>query len=247
VEKAFRVLAAIGRGRAGMGLTELAATSGLDRSAAQRFSHTLERLGYLKKDPRTRRYELTPRTLDMGAMYIRSSTLVDRALPCLIELSRRTGEAVNLTVLDGTEIVYLARLLSRSAMHANITIGSRLPAFCTAPGTAMLAALPRPQALSILEGSERRAFTRQTVTELPTLLKRLDEAARRGYALLDEQIFVHDVSIAAPILGGAGEPVAAVNIAVSRLRCPPEEAEARYAPLVTDAAAAMSRTLPGTD
>ena len=244
VEKAFRVLEAVGRGQPGMGLTELAAAAGMDRSAAQRFSHTLERLGYLRKDPRTRRYALTPRALDLGAMYIRSSPLVDRALPYLIELSRRTEEAVSLSLLDGLEIVYVARLLSRNAMHANIIIGSRLPAFCTAPGTAILSRMPRAAATAILQASDRRALTPHTTTDMAELLARLEATARRGYALLCEELFVNDVSLAAPILGAAGEPLAAVNIAVSRLRCPPEEAEARYAPLVTDAAAAMSRALP---
>lgn len=246
VEKAFRVLAAIGRGQPGMGLTELAAAAGLDRSAAQRFSHTLERLGYLRKDPRTRRYELTPRTLDLGAMYIRSSTLVDRALPYLMELSRRSEEAVSLTVLDGTEIVYVARLLSRNAMHANIIIGSRLPAFCTAPGIAILSRLPRAEAMAVLEASDRRAHTPHTTTALPALARRLEETARRGYVVTSEELFVNDVSIAAPVLGPLREPLAAVNIAVSKLRCPPAEAESLYAPLVTGAATAMSQAIPAS-
>jgi DNA-binding IclR family transcriptional regulator len=246
VEKAFRVLAAVGRGQPGMGLTELAAAAGLDRSAAQRFSHTLERLGYLRKDKRTRRFELTPRTLDFGAMYIRSSALVDRALPYLMELSRRTEEAVSLTVLDDTQIVYVARLLSRNALHANIIIGSRLPAYCTAPGLAMLSRLPRAEAMAVLERCDRRAHTPHTTTALPALAARLAEAARRGYLVTAEELFVNDVSVAAPVLGAEGEPLAAVNIAVSRLRCAPAEAETRYAPLVTGAAAAMSQAPPAS-
>jgi DNA-binding IclR family transcriptional regulator len=246
VEKAFRVLDAVGRGRPGMGLTELAAAAGLDRSAAQRFSHTLERLGYLRKDARTRRFELTARTLDLGAMYIRSNALVDRALPYLIELSRRTEEAVSLSVLDGIEIVYVARLLSRNAMHANIVIGSRLPAYCTAPGTAILSRLPRPEAFALLERSDRRAHTAHTTTALPALRRRLEETARRGYVVMCEELFVNDISLAAPVLGRDGEPLAAVNIAVSKLRCPVREAERRYAPLITDAAAAMSAAVPAT-
>jgi IclR family pca regulon transcriptional regulator len=241
VEKAFRVLDAFGSGRSSMGLSEIAAAAGLDRSAAQRFAHTLERLGYLRKDPRTRHYALSVRTLDLGYRYICSSALVDRALPYLLDLSRATEEAVSLTVLDGTEIVYVSRLLSRHMLHTNVNVGSRLPAYCTAPGIAMLAATPRKAARALLEASDRRAYTPHTVTALPALLARLDATAERGFALACQEIYPGDVSIAAAVIGAEGEPVAAVNVGVSLSRLRPEAAVERFAPLVMTAAAAMSR------
>jgi IclR family transcriptional regulator, pca regulon regulatory protein len=242
VEKAFRVLAAFSPARRTLSLTELAGVTNLDRSAAQRFSHTLEKLGYLRKDPDTRRYELTVLTLALGAAYLGASPLVDRALPYLMELSRKTEEAVSLTVLDGTEIVYVARLLSRHALHANIIIGSRLPSYCTAPGIAMLSCLPTADARAILKASDLRTHTPHTTTRLNDLMAKLDRTAQRGYVVTSEELFVNDISIASPVRGPAGEPVAAVNIAVSKLRCAPDEAEAKYAPLVAGAAAAMSQS-----
>lgn len=244
VEKAFAVLNAFGAGRARMGLTEVAAATGLDRSAAQRFLHTLVRLGYLSKDPRTKQFGLTVRMLELGRHYIAGSALVERAQPYLLHLSRQTEEAVNLTVLDGTEIVYVSRLLSRHAIATNLSAGSRLPAYCTAPGIAILSRLPRPQALAILRGSDRRAYTPQTVTAMPGLAAKLDRAARRGYAVCVEEIYPSDISVAAAVLGPAGEPVAAVNISISRLRSTPKEAEEHLAPLVMGAAAAMSQAPP---
>jgi IclR family pca regulon transcriptional regulator len=244
VEKAFRVLDAFGRGASSLGLSEIAAASGLDRSAAQRFAHTLERLGYLRKDPRTRHYELTVRTLDLGYRYIRASTLVDRAAPYLLDLSRATEEAVSLTVLDGTEIVYLSRLLSRHMLHTNVQVGSRLPAWCTAPGRAMLSRLPPAQARALLERSDRIAYTPHTTTTLPVLLAGLEEAAANGFALAVQEIYLADVSVAAAVLGPDGLPCAAVNIAASLSRCPPEAAVERFAPLVITAAAALSRSMP---
>ena len=241
VEKAFRVLDAFGSGRSSMGLSEIASAAGLDRSAAQRFAHTLERLGYLRKDPRTRHYALSVRTLDLGYRYIRSSALVDRALPYLLDLSRATEEAVSLTVLDGTEIVYVSRLLSRHMLHTNVNVGSRLPAYCTAPGIAMLAAMPRKAARAVLDASDRRAYTPHTVTALSALLARLDMTAERGFALACQEIYPGDVSIAAAVIGPEGEPVAAVNVAVSLSRLQPEAAVERFAPLVMTVAAAMSR------
>lgn len=243
VEKAFRVLFAVGRNQAPMGLTELAAASGLDRSAAQRFSHTLERLGYLRKDRRTRRYAITPRALEIGAMYLRSDRLVDLGRPWLSDLSQRTGETVSLTVLDGTDVLYLLRRHADTVTHAQVTIGSRLPAFCSAPGISMLAALPRPAARAVIEASERPAFTARTVTEIPAVVARIDEAARRGYALVVEQLFPGKASIAAPVLGAAGEPVAAVHVTFAHERWPPEDAVPHFVPLLRQAAAGLSRSL----
>jgi DNA-binding IclR family transcriptional regulator len=243
VEKAFRVLFAIGRSQAPIGLTQLAAASGLDRSAAQRFSHTLEKLGYLQKDPRKRRFAITPRALEIGAMYLHSATLVERGRPWLTELCRRSGETVSLTILDGTDVLFLLRRHADSIMRAHVTIGSRLPAFCTAPGIAMLAALPRPSAVAVIERSERQAFTARTVTEIPPLLTRLDETARRGYALTTEQVFAGRGCIAMPVLGANGEPVAAVHVAFAREDVPPQEVVPRFVPLLTRAAQGLARSL----
>lgn len=244
VEKAFRVLDVFGGGQHSLGLSEIAAASGLDRSAAQRFTHTLERLGYLRKDPRTRHYALSVRVLDLGYRYIRSSGIVDRAAPYLLDLSRATEEAVSLTMLDDTEIVYLSRLLSRYMLNTNVQVGSRLPAYCTAPGLAMLSRLPRAEARRVLERSDRRAYTPHTTTAFPALLAKLDAAAQNGFALTVQEIYPGDVSIAAAVLGADGEPCAAINVAVSLSRCQPETAVERYAAMVVTAASAMSQSLP---
>ncbi len=238
------MLDAFGPGASTLSLAEIAAASSLDRSAAQRFAHTLERLGYLLKDPRTRRYELTLRTLDLGYRFIRSSVLVDRAMPYLLDLGRATEESVSLTVLDGTEIVYLSRLASRHMLQTNVRVGSRLPAYCTAPGRAMLSRLPRAKAEALLRASDRIAYTPHTTTALPALATRLEEAAAKGFALAVEEIYPGDVSIAAAVLGPDGAPGAAVNVAVSLSRCGPEAAVERFAQLVVTAAAALSQSMP---
>jgi IclR family pca regulon transcriptional regulator len=244
VEKGFRVLAAFGSGRATLSLAQIALETKLDKSAAQRFTHTLARLGYLRKDPETKRFELTTRALDLGYHYTRASPLVERSLPYLMHLSRDTEETVSLTVLDGNEIVYVSRFMSRYMLNTNIIIGSRLPAYCTAPGRAMLSRLPAEQAHAILRKSELRSYTPHTICRLPELLAQLAQSARRGYALANEEIFANDISIASAVLGSKGEVLGAVSIAVSKLRCPVAEAEERFAPLVTAASQAMSQSGP---
>jgi DNA-binding IclR family transcriptional regulator len=226
-----------------MGQTQLAAASGLDRSAAQRFSHTLEKLGYLRKDPRKRRFAITPRALEIGAMYLHSATLVERSRPWLSELCRSSGETVSLTVLDGTDVLFLLRRHADNIMRANVTIGSRLPAFCTGPGIAMLSALPRAAAVALIERSERQAFTARTVTSIPALLARLDETTQRGYAMTSEQVFAGRGCIAMPVLGANGEPVAAVHVAFARDAFPPQAAVTRFVPLLSHAAQGLARSL----
>jgi IclR family transcriptional regulator, pca regulon regulatory protein len=244
VEKGFRVLAAFGSGRATLSLAQIALETKLDKSAAQRFTHTLARLGYLRKDPDTKRFELTTRALDLGYHYTRASPLVERSLPYLMHLSRDTEETVSLTVLDGNEIVYVSRFMSRYMLNTNIIIGSRLPAYCTAPGRAMLSRLPTDEAHAILGTSELRSLTPHTIWRMPELRAQLAQSARRGYALANEEIFANDISIASAVLGGKGEVLGAVSIAVSKLRCPISEAEERFAPLVTAASQAMSQSGP---
>ena len=240
IEKAFRVLSAFGAGRPTLSLGQIAEATELDKSAAQRFAHTLERLGYLRKDPDTRRFELTTRALDLGYHYTRASPIVDRAMPYLLDLSRTTEEAISLSVLDGAEIVYLARFMSRHMVSSNVIVGTRLPVYCTAPGRAMLACLPQGEARTLLATTVRKAHSPHTLWRLPELMANLNEVAARGYALAVEEIFPDDVSLGAAVTGAQGEPVGAVSISVSRLRIAPKAAEEQFAPLLCAAARSMS-------
>jgi DNA-binding IclR family transcriptional regulator len=246
IEKAFRVLSAFGAGRPTLSLSQVAEAAELDKSSAQRFTHTLERLGYLRKDPDTRRFELTTRALDLGYHYTRASPIVDHAMPYLLDLSRNTEEAISLTVLDGAEIVYVARFMSRRMVSGNVIVGTRLPAYCTAPGRAMLACLPQSQARGLLASSERKAYTPHTTWRMPELMASLADVISRRYAVAVEEIFPNDISLGAAITGARGEPVGAVSLSVSRLHMAAEAAETRFAPMLCAAARSMSfHVLPG--
>lgn len=241
VEKAFRVLRAFGTSQSTLSLTGLAVASGLDKSAAQRFAHTLVQLGYLRKDPETKRFELTVRALEPGYCYMRSNALIERAFPYLLHLSSITEETVNLTVLDGTSIVFVARFISRHVLQTDVMIGTRMPAYCTAPGIAMLSRLPREEARSILQRSELRSYTPHTTYRMPDLVRKIEMAASRGYATAFEEFYHGDLSIAAAVLGRNGEPIGAVNVGVSKARFTPEEAENRFSPLVVATALSISQ------
>jgi DNA-binding IclR family transcriptional regulator len=240
IEKVFRVLSAFGTDHPTLSLVQVAALAEMDKSAAQRFTHTLERLGYLHKDPQTKRFALTPRSLDLAYHYIRASALAERAMPYLLELSRTTEESVSLTVLDGAEVVYVVRFTSRHMVSSNVIVGTRLPAYCTAPGIAMLSRLPPAEAHDVLRRSELRAYTPATTWRLPELIARLETTAARGFAMAIEEIFTGDISLAAAITGVRGGPVGAVSLSVSRVRMSPEQAEQEFAALVTATAQALS-------
>lgn len=241
VEKALRVLTAFDGSRPTLSLTQLAATIGLDKSATQRFTHTLERLGYLHKDPATKHFELAPRILALAHHYTRANSLIERSMPVLQHLSQTTQETINLTVRDDTDVIFVSRFLSRHVLNTDVVIGTRLPAFCMSAGRAILSALPPDEARDVLRRTDRRPFTPHTVTDLDALMATLAEAAEKGYALAFEQYYRSDISIAAPVLDRQGMPIAAVNIAVSRARFSPEEAEDAFSSLVVAAAAGLSQ------
>lgn len=242
VDKAFRVLSAFGREHPSLNLSQVASVAGMDLSSAQRFTHTLTRLGYLKKDSETKRFELTPKTLDLGHHFFRSNRLVDRAMPYLMHLSKETEETVNLTMLQETEIIFVSRFLSRHVLNTDVIIGTRMPAFCSAPGIAMLSRLPEDEAMAIIDRSQLKAHTSSTTWKREDLLAKLRLSAGRGYATAFEEFYHGDASIAAAVLDHRGRPEGAVNVAVSCSRYTHDEVVARFSSLVIAAARAISRS-----
>jgi IclR family pca regulon transcriptional regulator len=241
VVKAFRVLTAFDGSTPTMGLSQLGKAVGLNKSAAQRFTHTLTKLGYLRRDPDTKRFELAVKTFDLGYRYTRGNLLIHRALPYLLHLSKTTEETINLTVQDDTDIIFVSRFMSRHVLNNDVIIGTRMPAYCTAPGIAILSRLPRDEARNILKRSDLKAFTPHTTCRMDDLLKKLELSAARGYATAFDEFFHGDLSIAAAILDQSRRPVGAINIAVSRARFSPEEAEETFSPLVVAAVLSISQ------
>lgn len=238
VEKAFRVLDAFNAKQPVMGLTQLANYLGIGKSEAQRFVYTLNELGYLHKDPVSKALQLTVKTLDLGHHYLRANPVVRGSSTYLTHLNTLTDETVSLAVLDGTEVVYVQRIVSRHVFNSNVVIGTRLPAYCTAAGMAILAFLDRDEARRILQNSDLKAHTPNTAYKLPDLLEKIEKTARQGYSVADSEYYTA-ISIGAPVCNARGEPVAAVTLAVSAARTTLDEAVRKYAPLVMEAARAI--------
>lgn len=241
VEKAFQVLAVFNRHHQALSLSQIASATGLSVSGAQRFTHTLARLGLLAKDPETKRYALTSKTLDLGYCFLRGNRLVEKAMPYLLHLSKETEETVNLTMLEGTDVLFVSRFLSRHVLNTDVIVGTRMPAFCAAPGIAILSRLPEAEMLSVLERSDLKAYTPATTFRRDDLVDKIREAARQGYATAFEEFFRGDASIATAVVDGHGRPEGAINVAVSTSRYSREAVVGRFSSLVIATAHAISR------
>ena len=243
VEKAFRVLEALNRVGRPVGLSEVVPLTGFGRSATQRFLFTLRALGYVNQDTATKSYNLSPKMLEFGRAYLSADFIRDQARPFLDAANRESGETVNLTVLDREDVVYVLRFPSRHVVSVNLAIGSRLPAYCTAPGRAILAYMEQGEAEAILENSPREKMTPHTVTARSALLKILKDVRKLGFCINNQEAFIGDLSIAAPVFGHAGRVLGAVNIAVPTPRWTVTQARRDLVPIVVRAAQQITETL----
>lgn len=232
IAKCFDVLEALNGASRPVALTELAALARVERSAVQRITHTLKTLGYLRQHPQTRAFTIAGRMLDFGHTVLATDPVRAKAYPFLERLNATTGETVNLMELEGDDIVYVARFPSLHAVSVDLHVGSRLPAFCTAAGRAILARLPEADAAARLAGAPRKAMTAHSVTDLAGLKRALADARKLGYALNDQEAFLGDVSVAAALNDRGGNVVGAINIAVPSPRWKTEDVRRKLAPQV---------------
>ncbi len=245
IEKGLRVIYAFGSENRALGLTEIAAATGLGNSAAQRFLHTWQKLGYLKREPHSRRYVLGPKLLDFSFVYQRSSGLVEIAMPHLIALADTCKETIHLLELDASDVLYIVRLPRHEQRYSAGVVGARVPAFCTSSGRAILAYRPQEETDSILQVSDLTQRTPHTLTDRKAIIERLSEIRRLGYSIVDQEVLVGEISVAAPILDYAGKAIAAVSIPVSTARWSVKSVQKTLAPHLLETARAISRACGG--
>ena len=224
-----------------MSVSAMAQRTGLDRATARRCLLTLHALGYAGYDGKY--FWLTPRTLKLGHAYLQSTALPDLVQPHLEKLTALTGESASVSVLDGTEIVYVARSSQRRVMTINLNPGSRLPAYCSSMGRVLLAALPMSEAVAILEASELTQVTPFTKTELGELVSTLGQVARQGYAVIDQELEKGLCSIAVPLFNASGAVVAAVNVGAHIARSPVSALVETCLPLLIETQEALRGSL----
>lgn len=196
-----------------MTLSEVAARTALTRATARRFLHTLVELGYVRTDGRS--FSLTPLVLQLGYAYLSGQRLPELAQPILEELSHRHGESTSLAILDGTDIVYLARIHTRRIISVGISPGTRFPAHATSMGRVLLAALTPAELAAYFARAELAPLTPRTLTSRAAIEAEVGRVREAGYAVVDQELEVGLRSLAVPVLGADGRTVAAINMALS--------------------------------
>jgi IclR family transcriptional regulator, pca regulon regulatory protein len=227
-----------------LSLAEVARRADIPRAAARRFLRTLEQLGYVRATADAR-FGLTPRVLELGYGYLSSLSLPEIVQPHLDELSHRIGESVSVAVLDGSDIVYVARAAARRIMSVRITIGTRLPAFATSMGRVLLAALPEPDAGAILDATELVAHTARTRADRAELVAEIGRVRAQGWAMVDGELEEGLRSIAVPLTTRAGVS-AALNVSTSTARGAAEEVRAELLPALQETASRIEGELRAT-
>ncbi len=195
-----------------MTLSEVAARTGLSRATARRFLHTLAELGYVRTDGK--QFALTALVLQLGYAYLSSATLPQLIEPVLEELSARVEESASASVLQGSEIMYIARVHTRSIMQVGISVGTRFPALSTSMGRVLLAHQPAQTVQQVLQDTPA-ALTPRTITDAKALEAELEKVRERGYALVDQELSVGLRSVAVPVFSKDGSIVAAMNVSMS--------------------------------
>jgi len=239
--RGLAVIRAFDADHAELSLSDAARRAGIPRAAAGRFLRTLETLGYVRSDGRL--FALTPRVLELGFSYLSALSLPEIVQPHLEALSREVGESVSSAVLDGSDIVYIARVPTRRIMSVRITIGTRFPAYATSMGRVLLAALPDAAARAAVEASRPDHLTARTLTDVDELRAELDRVREQGWALVDGELEPGLRSIAAPVHGRGGQVVAAVNVSTSATRDTVEHLTLAHLPRLLAATAAIDREL----
>lgn len=199
-----------------LGLSDVARISGLTRAAARRFLLTLASLGYVTIADG--RFALTPRVLELGYAYLSSLTLPEVAQPHMEALVAQVNESSSVSVLDGTDIVYVARVPTRRIMSITLSVGTRLPAYATSMGRVLLAALPDAELRARVERIELRPLSVHTITDRDELLDALERVRRQGWAAVDQELEEGLRSLAVPVHDASGAVVAALNVSVHASR-----------------------------
>ncbi len=241
--KGLAVLSSFDRDRPSLSLKELSERMAWSKGTAYRFASTLVQLGYLDQDAATKRYRPGIKVLDLGFTCLSSLGLTERAQSYLEELFHETGQPVHIAVLDGHDIVYVARRADRSLTTIDLYVGARLPAYCTSMGKVLLAYRPWDEVRRIMRGVRMQPHTPSTATTLDRLRADLTAIVRAGYGMTDQELELGVRSIAAPIRDATGGVIAAVNVSTLTARVSIDQLRVDLLPKLLNAAGRISTAL----
>ncbi|MFD6057149.1 IclR family transcriptional regulator domain-containing protein [Rhodococcus wratislaviensis] len=245
IERGFAVLLAFDAQRPNPTLAELATEAGLSRPAVRRILLTLQKLGYVAGAGG--RWSLTPRVLSIGQHYSESHALIEAAMPRLLEVAEKTQESASLGVLDGADVVYAARVPVRRIMSINVSVGTRVPAYATSMGRALLAWAPADVVERVVAESTFQKLGPETIGTAAELERELAKVREQGFALTSEELEKGLISLAAPVRDAGGTVVGVVACSTSSARNTPAQFREQAVPCVLAAAAALSSDMGYAD
>lgn len=209
--RGLAVIEAFGPDNTELTLSEVAARTGVSRAAARRLLLTLCHLGYAVSTGKS--FRLTPRIMRLGYSYLSGLSIAEIVEPYVVSVAEKSGESCSVCLLDDTEVVYIARASTRRIMSINLSVGTRLPAWATAHGRVLLAALSDTELEDRLRRSELRKFTSHTMTDARQLIREIRKAGEEGYCIVNQELELSLTAIAMPLRDRKGNVIAAINLA----------------------------------
>lgn len=241
LERGLAVIRALSVPAPGLTLADVAREAGLTRASARRFLLTLEEVGYVRSADR--RFSLSPRVLELGYSFLSSLTLPEIAQPHLRKLVQRVHESSSVSVLDGSDVVYVAREPMQRIMTVGISVGTRFPAHATSMGRVLLGGLDNAELDAFLDRAEFKSFTARTLTSADALRSVIAAVRKRGYAVVDQELEEGLRSVAVPIRDSHAKVVAAVNLSTHASRSTLAAIQRRLLPPLLEAADAIEHDL----
>jgi len=240
--RGLAVIQAFGQERQSMTLTEVATATNMTRAAARRFLLTLEDLGFVASDGK--HFSLTPHILRLGYAYLSSMCWWHIAQPFMEEVAKAVQESCSAAALDGDEIVYVARVPASRIMSVNLSIGTRLPAYCTSLGRVLLAHQPAHWLKQYLARTTLEKRAPQTITDKRKLSAEIDKVRAQGFCVIDEELEAGVRSIAVPVFDHAGGCIAAINVGGAAARSSVQTLLDDVLPILQDASRRTTQALP---
>lgn len=241
LDRGLRVLEMFGGGQQPMTLSDLARAADLPRATARRILFTLERAGFVASDGK--HFRLTPRVLVLASAYLASNHVVSVLQPVLDRLSSDAREISSMAILDGNDVVFIARASPARIFSSGIDVGYRLPAFCTSVGRVLLSRLSDDELAAALDRMDLAPLTPFTVTDSKLLLKAIAADRAQGYSLVDREAEPGFRSISVPVRRYDGAIVAAINMGAHVDRVSATEMVERFLPQLREAAASVKSML----
>lgn len=240
--RGLAVIRGFSREKRHMTIAQLSHKTGIPRAAVRRCLYTLERLGYVASDG-GRNFSLRPKLLGLGHAYLSSTPLVVSAQPFLDQVSDAVDESCSLAILDGDDILYVARSLTSRIISVTLNVGGRLPAYCTSIGHVLLAHLPEDELDDYLSRAKLQPYTERTITDPDKLRQQLATVRDAGYAVADQLLEPAVRSIAVPVRNAAGTVMAGMNVIVQAGRVALRDMRTLYLPPLQAAARELGAQL----